>query len=96
MSNNKEFAREMVTKLGVLVENDFTILAVDFSTGNINVRIPAAKNGNGGNGLTEQEIGLCRQGRKIDAIKAVRERTGMGLADAKEFVERNYVFPPVY
>lgn len=31
---------------------------------------------------------LCRQGRKIAAIKELREHTGMGLREAKETVER--------
>ncbi len=30
---------------------------------------------------------LIRAGRKIDAIKLVRERTGLGLAEAKDTVE---------
>lgn len=30
---------------------------------------------------------LIRQHRKIDAIKLVRERTGLGLAEAKDAVE---------
>jgi ribosomal protein L7/L12 len=30
---------------------------------------------------------LMQQGEKIEAIKLVRERTGLGLADAKAFVE---------
>ncbi len=30
---------------------------------------------------------LIRQNRKIDAIKHVRERTGLGLAEAKDAVE---------
>lgn len=30
---------------------------------------------------------LIRQDRKIDAIKLVRERTGLGLAEAKDAVE---------
>lgn len=30
---------------------------------------------------------LMQQNEKIEAIKLVRERTGLGLADAKEFVE---------
>ena len=28
------------------------------------------------------------KGRKIEAIKAVRDKTGMGLKEAKEYVER--------
>ena len=31
---------------------------------------------------------LARAGRKIEAIKLVRERTGLGLKEAKEMVER--------
>ena len=31
-----------------------------------------------------------RAGRKIQAIKAARARYGMGLKDAKEYVEQNY------
>jgi hypothetical protein len=30
---------------------------------------------------------LARAGKKIDAIKLVRERAGLGLKEAKEFVE---------
>lgn len=42
--------------------------------------------------LPPQEIdelrALVRGGRKIEAIKVMRERTGLGLADAKRAVER--------
>jgi len=38
--------------------------------------------------LTEVEALLARR-RKIEAIKLVRERTGMGLKDAKDFVEHH-------
>lgn len=38
-------------------------------------------------GLTPPEYTMCQEGKKIQAIKAVRERTRMGLADAKNFVE---------
>jgi hypothetical protein len=36
-------------------------------------------------------IGHCMAAKKILAIKAVREMTGMGLKDAKELVDRNWV-----
>lgn len=36
----------------------------------------------------EQVEELLRQGRKIQAIKVYRERTGAGLAEAKDAVER--------
>ena len=38
--------------------------------------------------INDEEIrALIRQDRKIDAIKLVRERTGLGLAEAKDAVE---------
>ena len=38
--------------------------------------------------IDNEEIrALIRQDRKIDAIKLVRERTGLGLAEAKDAVE---------
>ena len=43
----------------------------------------------------EKEIwSLMEQGRKIQAIKLVREVTGAGLKEAKDFVERNPGAPP--
>lgn len=37
--------------------------------------------------LSDRVKELARQGRKIEAIKAYREETGKGLAEAKEAVE---------
>ena len=43
--------------------------------------------------MTSQDIDeaeiivLLRLGRKVDAVKRMREQTGMGLAEAKEAVE---------
>lgn len=39
-------------------------------------------------GLTADEIALARVNDKIAAIKSIRQRTCMGIADAKELVER--------
>ena len=39
------------------------------------------------NGLTEEEQQLLARS-KIDCVRAVRERTGLGLADSKEIVDR--------
>ena len=36
---------------------------------------------------TEQVIQLLRSGNKIEAIKLVREKSGSGLKEAKDFVE---------
>lgn len=39
-------------------------------------------------GIWQQEVrGLIAQGQKIEAIKLVRQQTGSGLKDAKDFVE---------
>lgn len=38
--------------------------------------------------LPEHIAGLIRQGRKIEAIKLIREETGVGLAEAKSAVEQ--------
>lgn len=37
--------------------------------------------------MEETAIDLIHEGNKIEAIKIVREKTGMGLKDAKEYVE---------
>ncbi len=39
-------------------------------------------------GVGQQLAELIRQGRKIEAIKLVREQTGCGLAEAKAAVEK--------
>lgn len=42
-----------------------------------------------GSGQVSKEVAdLARQGRKIEAIKLLREQTGMGLKAAKETVEK--------
>lgn len=41
-------------------------------------------------GLTQAEIFECRAGRKILAIKMVRERTGLGLKEAKDLVDAEF------
>jgi ribosomal protein L7/L12 len=38
----------------------------------------------------DEMLDLLRRGRKIEAIKLVRERTGLGLKEAKEFVEHQH------
>ncbi len=41
----------------------------------------------GKSGLTQEEIQALLDGRKIQAIKLYRERTGAGLKEAKDAVE---------
>jgi len=38
-------------------------------------------------GVSPEIINLMRQGKKIQAIKLYRQETGVGLREAKEFVE---------
>jgi len=38
-------------------------------------------------GINEEIIELVRMGRKIDAIRFYREETGVGLKEAKEFID---------
>lgn len=58
-------------------------------------------NGEGDNGppgiFTEMELEVAKlmgNGQKIHAIKLVREQTGLGLAESKEYVE-NRIWPGV-
>lgn len=45
-----------------------------------------------GSGLTVDETVLVKEGRKIELIKAIRYRTGLGLGDAKAIADRH--LPP--
>ncbi|PZS28112.1 MAG: 50S ribosomal protein L12 [Pseudonocardiales bacterium] len=42
----------------------------------------------GGDALSAEILDLLGRGRKIEAIKVYRERTGVGLKEAKDAVER--------
>jgi ribosomal protein L7/L12 len=70
-----------------LVNRGYTVHAVDFTTGFIQVIIPESYSGS----LTKEEVMACATG-KIYGIKAVREIRNMTLADAKAFVEKHYDF----
>ena len=35
----------------------------------------------------KQEVMLCRQGKKLDAVKSYKERTGRSLMDSKRIIE---------
>jgi len=48
---------------------------------------PAANSDPVANELAARMVALCRQGKKIEAIKLYRARTGDGLADAKNAVD---------
>jgi hypothetical protein len=39
-------------------------------------------------GVDPDVLALAKTGRKIEAIKTLRDRTGLGLKDAKDYVER--------
>lgn len=56
----------------------------NFETGQVTVEITDVdKTWN----LSREEIEAVKANRKIEAIKLYRERTGVGLADAKNFIE---------
>lgn len=44
-------------------------------------------------GLAPEEFALARAGNKIGAIKLARERTGLGLREAKDLVDRSGAYP---
>ncbi len=48
----------------------------------------SASTSSSGQDLPDDVRALVASGKKIEAIKALRERTGMGLREAKEAVER--------
>ena len=48
---------------------------------------PAEQHGLDTNGLPEDVLALARAGQKIEAIKLLRERNGIGLKEAKEQVD---------
>lgn len=48
---------------------------------------PAERPGLDTKGLPEDVLALARAGQKIEAIKVLRERTGLGLKESKEQIE---------
>jgi hypothetical protein len=40
-----------------------------------------------GSGIPPEIVDLARRGKKIEAIKAYRELTGVGLAEAKDVID---------
>ena len=71
--------------LGDLSEVDkFEVVDFDFTAGTGTFRILPRDP----NALTADEINVIRSGKKILAIKKIRERTGLGLADAKHIVDQ--------
>lgn len=39
--------------------------------------------------LTDEEIGLLKQGKKLEVVKMVKARTGLFLLEAKHYVEEH-------
>lgn len=95
MTNEK--TKALVKYLTLLAENDFVVLSADFETGQVAAVVPGfdveakkadPKAVDKSFGMTQAEMERVRSGNVIDAIKMVRERTGLGLADAKAVCER--------
>lgn len=87
--NDTSFAGVMSSIMFIDMVDKTGIQAVDFETGEITIKwypdgvtkVYANLN------ITKGEIELLKQNKKINAIKDVRLRTGLGLADAKTLVE---------
>lgn len=60
---------------------------VDAILAHLGIEVEEAEAGGGADGMDDIRA-LAESGRKIEAIKLYRERTGAGLAEAKEAVER--------
>lgn len=65
-----------------------SIHAVDFESGNIVVEWhPQGLTFFPGGNLTAEEIKSLKAGKKIQAIKDIRQRTGLGLAESKKIAD---------
>lgn len=100
---NIENTKNLAKCLSILAENGFVVLSADFETGQISVvahgfdAVPVATkkapavDPNAPDAIykvNENEKRMIRDGRFIEAIKALRGRTNLGLAEAKELCER--------
>lgn len=83
MTNMKD--RELIDTVQKLLGDhpNFALVRLDVSTGEVTLRIAEDNTG-----FTPEEIDHMRNNRKINAIKCVRERLNLGLADAKIKVEQ--------
>jgi len=95
MTNEK--TKALVKYLTLLAENDFVVLSADFETGQVAAVVPGfdadpkkadPKATDKVFGMTNAEMERVRTGNIIEAIKLIRERTNLGLADAKAVAER--------
>jgi ribosomal protein L7/L12 len=64
-------------------------VAVERMAAGTNVPLPQERSAKTGPGLVDPEKlqGLIRDGRKIEAIKYIRQQRGVGLKEAKEAVD---------
>lgn len=97
MSNTKTQAK-LFDALQVLNRNGFIVKSVDLSSGQLTVMLEADAF-EASRPLTADEVDMCYGNRtngfaggKIGAIKSVRARLNLGLADAKHYVETHFVF----
>lgn len=85
-SNEKDFDGIMDSVKFCAMNKRITIKSVDFDNRKIKIQwLPDLKYD-----LTQEEINCILNNRKIAAIKLVRERRQIGLADAKHLVERHW------
>jgi len=81
--------RDIVNNLLSLMDNSYKILSVDWNTGAITIKHEML--GNKTSALTPFEVEACQRS-KIEGIKMVRHLRGIGLAEAKNIVEKNFRF----
>ena len=77
--------KDMMTRIKfVELTEKLVVEKADFETGEITIKV---LDHNKAEDLTSEEVDRIVKGQKIMAIKLVRQRTNMGLLDAKNLVE---------
>ena len=64
------------------------VAALEWAQREADASPPPNATGGGGNPVSAEVSQLVMQGKKIQAIKVLREQTGLGLKEAKDIVDR--------
>ena len=76
-SDDDAATRRRLDRLGAMLAAIIDHLGIDFDAERAGLEA-----------IPEEVIGLARSGRQIEAIKVLRQQRGIGLAEAKELVDR--------
>lgn len=89
VGNDTSFEGVLASLRFVDMVDRMVLQRADFKTGEITVRwfAQGATKLYANLNITKEEIDFIKKGQKIEAIKSVRSRTSLGLADAKNLVE---------